>query len=63
VRLPWARKAAPEELLTSIACASCRRSAVRAHAEGDAVFGEAKCPSCGAAARVDMIYSGRPMRG
>lgn len=62
MRLPWARSPDPEEVLTSIDCASCRRSTVRAHADGDAVFGAAKCPSCGAAARIGMIYSGRPTR-
>lgn len=62
MRLPWRRGEDTEELLTSVACASCSRSTVRAHAGGDAVFGESKCPSCGADARIDKIYSGRPMR-
>lgn len=62
MRLPWARGDAPEEILTSVKCASCGGRSVRAHAEGDAVFGAAKCPSCGADARVEMIYSGRPTR-
>lgn len=62
MRLPWARREEPGEILTSVSCASCGGRAVRAHAEGDAVFGAARCPSCGADARVDMIYSGGPRR-
>ncbi len=62
MRLPWSRREQPSVMLTAIWCDACSVTETREHAEGDAVFGGAKCPRCDGEARVTMVYSGSPVR-
>lgn len=45
------------EARTLARCAGCGAEDVRAFAEGDALFAESECGSCGGASRVEMIFS------